>query len=171
MSKACQALHCNLSVLAAFQEESRNRRRSPDIDREHDRFDRVTGDVVRELSFTRDQLALTQNRLERTITQVWLISTPLRVILLTRIQIRDVLNLRNIHNVEQLGKRSIEEAKSVKFIAVLTFLFLPPSLTTVSTTFEMNMAALIADISLPVVYANGLHHYNEYELRAAPRAS
>lgn len=48
------------------------------------------------------------------------------------IQIRDLLSLRNIQTMENMTVRAIKDARTVKSIAVVTLLFLPPALTTVS---------------------------------------
>jgi len=129
VQKACHVLSCNIKVLHALRDEAQRRSQTglerPDSSAEHGVFDMTSEATARELSSFRDQLELMERQLDATTSRI-----------------RDLVQLRNLHETEKLTKRTVIEARAVRLISVLTLLFIPPSLT--MSFIEMDLVHVVS---------------------------
>nr|POE62876.1 hypothetical protein CFP56_03779 [Quercus suber] len=121
LQQATYALQSNLTTLDAlkgYAQKYYNSTRvnvNPIPDQMYESFLAGLDDTARELSFTKAQLELIQSRLDRTTAVI-----------------RDLIQLRSTYTVEKLTMRSMVEARTVRLIAIVSLLFIPPTFTTVS---------------------------------------
>lgn len=154
LQHATHALQTNIDTLKAMQEQSRklrgpitNRIGVDVFEQEYEDFEHGVGETMRELSFTRDQLRLVQSRLNRTMAAI-----------------RDLISLRSTHTIERLTMRSMVEARTVRLIAIVSLLFIPPTFTTVSLLLRAfsltEVMRLLMDGAQSFIQADMVHPFS-----------
>lgn len=106
-------LHCNIVTLRAVQKKAEQ---SPMIWHpsqmvaEKGQFSHNAQSIIQELEFEHNQVQLIIHRLEAVIEMI-----------------RDLVHLRSTHNMEKMSSRTILEARTMRIIAFMTLVFLPPT--------------------------------------------
>lgn len=95
-------------------------------------------DLDREMRFAMSQLDLIEARLEYIFAAVSYIGSESPVPCMrtnhggsSHTKTRDVISLRASFSIERMTAQSLTEARAVRIIALITLIFLPPTLTTV----------------------------------------
>lgn len=130
MQKASHALQANVAVLSAIRSEGVRRRvqQQATASQLYDDLDAGLDDAIRELSFATQQVTLEQGRLDRTTAAI-----------------RDLIALRDTRTIEQMTVRSLTEARAVRLIAIVTLIFLPPTVVSGFLQLDYIHVAFIKD--------------------------
>lgn len=126
LQKAIHVLRNNIDILDAFKSESLKRQRhlgTPGkLGNDGDicnNFCNTMDNTIRDLAFTRNQLELCSKRLQGS-------------------SVRDIVTLQSTYATEEMTKttiimaeKSVQEARAVRIIAIVTLLYLPPTFTAV----------------------------------------
>lgn len=115
LQHASHVLENNIEILTAVRDESIKRQNwsvdtSPADEAAYDALRSGIEDTSRELRFAQRHILLIHGRLQGSA-------------------VRDVVTLQNSYTMERMTVKSVQEARAVRIIALVTLLYLPPSFT------------------------------------------